>query len=73
MVWEGASEDSKMVKERVDSATGVRRPAFKRSYNPTMLGTNHVYHSVSMMMVGVVCLMFAQTIIYSIAVFGLFL
>ena len=54
MVWEGASEDGVMVKERVDAATGVRRPAFKRSYNPTMLGTNHLYHSVSMMMVGVV-------------------
>ena len=53
-MWEGAKRsEGGMVKERVDEATGVRRPTFKRPYNPTMLGTNHLYHSISMMMVGV--------------------
>ena len=52
-MWDGVDEEVWRVKA-VDLATGVRRPTFKRPFNPTMLGTNHLYHSVSMMMVGVV-------------------
>ena len=35
----------------VDKVMGVRKPTFKRSYNPTRLNSNNVYHCVSMMMV----------------------
>ena len=37
----------------VDKITGVRRPTYKRPFNSTMLGTNHIYQSISMMMVSV--------------------
>ena len=50
--WKGKSSDEEgSMKGGVDKATGVRRPTYKRLFNPTMLGTNHVYQSISMMMV----------------------
>ena len=30
---------------------GVRKPTFKRPYNPTRLNSNYLFHSISMMMV----------------------
>ena len=42
-----SSSRSKMV----DSVMGVRKPTFKRAYNPTRLNSNYLFHSISMMMV----------------------
>ena len=40
-------------KSKVDRVMGVRRPLFKKEYHATRLNSNTLYHSVSMMMVGV--------------------
>ena len=50
-MWLGGKESSSKRDKMVDSVMGVRRPTFKRPYNPTKLNGNYLYHSISMMMV----------------------
>ena len=53
-VWlgnKGSGVTSSSRVKAVDSVMGVRKPTFKRSYNPTRLNSNYLFHSVSMMMV----------------------
>ena len=50
--WRGTTiEDKGSIQDGIDSIMGVRKPTFKRPFNPTTLGSNHVYHSIPMMMV----------------------
>ena len=51
-------EGQKSLRDKmVDSVMGVRKPTFKRSYNPTRLNSNYLFHSMTMMMVGVVMML----------------
>lgn len=50
-MWLGGKEGVGRRDKMVDSVMGVRKPVFKRQYNPTRLNGNSVYHSISMMMV----------------------
>ena len=55
-LWLGQKEGEGTVsakKSKVDRVMGVKRPMFKKQYHPTRLNSNYLYHSVSMMMVGV--------------------
>ncbi len=54
-VWLGKNSDGEKSGSTehnlVDKVTGVRKPTYKRPYNPTRLNGNHNYHCISMMMV----------------------
>ncbi len=56
-VWlgnKGGDEDSTSLRAKVvDTVMGVKKPTFKRNYNPTRLNSNYLFHSISMMMVSV--------------------
>jgi hypothetical protein len=49
-VWLGGKEDGGRRDKLVDAVMGVRRPVFKRQYNPTKLNGTSLYHSITMMM-----------------------
>lgn len=55
-MWLGQKEGGGVStqKSKVDRVTGVRKPLFKKQYHPTRLNSNYLFHSISMMMVGVV-------------------
>ena len=56
-LWLGHKEGEEGVsvrKGKIDRVTGVRKPLFKKQYHSTRLNSNYLYHSISMMMVGVV-------------------
>ena len=50
-MWLGGKEGGQGRDKMVDSVMGVRRPVFKRQYNPTKLNGTSLYHAISMMMV----------------------
>ena len=50
-VWLGGKEEGGRRDKLVDAVMGVRRPVFKRQYNPTKLNGTSQYHSITMMMV----------------------
>ena len=54
-VWlgnKGEDEESTSLRAKiVDTVMGVKKPTFKRAYNPTRLNSNYLFHSISMMMV----------------------
>ncbi len=55
-VWLGQKEKGEGVsvqKSKVDRVMGVKKPVFKKQYHPTKLNSSYVFHSISMMMVGV--------------------
>ena len=56
-MWLGQKErgeDIPVQKTKVDRVMGVKKPVFKKQYHPTKLNSSYVFHSISMMMVGVV-------------------
>ena len=56
-VWLGQKEKGENVavqRSKVDRVMGVKKPVFKKQYHPTKLNSSYVFHSISMMMVGVV-------------------
>ena len=56
-VWLGQKEKGEGVsvqKSKVDRVMGVKKPVFKKQYHATKLNSTYVFHSISMMMVGVV-------------------
>ena len=56
-VWLGQKEKGEgvsMQKSKVDRVMGVKKPVFKKQYHATKLNSTYVFHSISMMMVGVV-------------------
>ena len=53
--WKGKSvEDGGSIQDGVDSVMGVRKPIFKRTFNPTSLGSTNVYQTIPMMMVSTI-------------------
>ena len=52
-MWLGKKDESQVsLRDRmVDSVMGVRKPTFKRSYQPTRFNSNYLFHSISIMMV----------------------
>ncbi len=54
-VWLGKKADAHTIASTrenfVDKAMGVRKPTYKRQYNPTRVNGSYVYHCISMMMV----------------------
>ena len=55
-MWLGQKEGEEgmsVQKSKVDRVMGVKKPLFKKQYHPTRLNTNYLFHSISMMMVGV--------------------
>lgn len=40
-------------KSKVDRVMGVKKPVFKKQYHATRLNSSYLFHSISMMMVGV--------------------
>ena len=54
-VWlgkkEGQEEKVSARDKMVDKVMGVRKPTYKRPYNPTRLNSSYLYHCISMMMV----------------------
>ena len=50
-MWLGGKEEGGRRDKMVDAVMGVRRPVFKRQYNPTKLNGTSLYHSITMMMV----------------------
>lgn len=56
-MWLGQKEgegSAPVQKSKMDRVTGVRKPLFKKQYHPTRLNSNYLFHSISMMMVGMV-------------------
>lgn len=56
-MWLGQKErgeDVPIQKSKVDRVMGVKKPVFKKQYHPTKLNSSYVFHSISMMMVGMV-------------------
>ena len=49
-MWLGGKEEKGVRDKMVDKVMGVRKPTFKRPFNPTKLNGNYLYHSISMMM-----------------------
>lgn len=52
-VWLGKKDESQTpLRDRmVDSVMGVKRPTFKKPYNSTRFNSNHLFQSISIMMV----------------------
>ena len=66
-VWLGQRKEKEesvsIRRSKVDRITGVKKPSFKKEYHSTRLNSNYLYHSISMMMVGVVNHVICQLII----------
>ena len=53
---EGQEERVSARDKMVDKVMGVRKPTYKRPYNPTRFNGSYLYHCISMMMVSTYCM-----------------